>query len=76
MTVNEYEWPNGIEDSAGAPSLSADLMLLYSIAISAKRIADKLDGDLLTQPVNAYGESFTDAIQMSIIRGQRGIETP
>ncbi len=26
-------------------------------------------------PVNAYGENFTDAIQNSIARGQRGIST-
>lgn len=26
-------------------------------------------------PVNAYGENLTDAIQNSIVRGQRGIST-
>lgn len=26
-------------------------------------------------PVNAYGENFTDAIQNSLVRGQRGIHT-
>ncbi len=49
--------------------------LLYSIALSVKRIADKLDGDLLTAPVNQYGESFTDAIQNGLVRGQNGIST-
>lgn len=28
-----------------------------------------------SEPVNQYGESFTDAIQNSIERGQRGIST-
>lgn len=46
----------------------------YSMAISLKRIADKLDGDIFTQPVNHYGESFTDALQMAFVRGQRGID--
>lgn len=27
------------------------------------------------KPVNAYGETLTDAIQNSIVRGQRGIST-
>lgn len=27
------------------------------------------------QPVNRYGETLTDAIQNSIVRGQRGIHT-
>jgi|JI10StandDraft_1071094.scaffolds.fasta_scaffold85123_8 hypothetical protein len=53
-----------------------DLVLLYSIATSLARITKKLDGDVLTQPVNAYGESFTDAIQNGLVRGQRGIGTP
>jgi len=50
--------------------------LLYSQAISLKRIADALvGGKLFTQPVNQYGESFTDAIQNSFVRGQNGIDT-
>lgn len=27
------------------------------------------------QPVNCYGENFTDAIQNSLVRGQQGIST-
>lgn len=27
------------------------------------------------EPVNCYGENFTDAIQNSFVRGQRGIST-
>lgn len=53
-----------------------DMVLLYSIATSLARIVAKLDGDVFTQPVNQYGESFTDAIQNSFVRGQRGIGTP
>jgi hypothetical protein len=49
--------------------------LALSSAISLKRIADMLEnGSLFTQPVNNYGESFTDAIQMAFVRGQRGID--
>lgn len=52
-----------------------DFVCLYSMAVSLKKIADKLDGDLFTQPVNQYGESFTDAIQNGFVCGQRGIST-
>lgn len=31
--------------------------------------------DAFKNPVNQYGESFTDAIQNSIARGQRGVST-
>lgn len=52
--------------------------MAYSSAVSLKRIADVLTGEgiaeLLRTPVNNYGESFTDAIQMSMVRGQRGID--
>jgi len=63
-----------IEPSAA--EISADtLAVQYSSAISLKRIADALEnGDIFRQPVNNYGESFTDAIQMAIVRGQRGID--
>jgi hypothetical protein len=61
----------------------ANLILVYSQAVSLKRIADNLDkiasGELVNamfmQPINQYGESFTDAIQNGIERGQRGINT-
>jgi hypothetical protein len=47
-----------------------------SSAISLKRIADALaSGDIFRQPVNQYGESFTDAIQNGLVRGQNGIDT-
>lgn len=47
----------------------------YSCAISLKRIADALEsGEIFRQPVNNYGESFTDAIQMAFVRGQRGVD--
>jgi hypothetical protein len=57
---------------------TAEAILLYSIAISTKRIADALTDtaklkevfqELLFQPVNHYGEGLSEAIQMSIVRG-------
>jgi hypothetical protein len=49
---------------------------ILSSAISLKRIADVLaDGSIFRQPVNQYGESFTDAIQNGLVRGQNGIDT-
>ncbi len=52
-----------------------DMVLLYSLAVSMARIAARLEGDFLTAPVNQYGESFTDAIQNSLVRGNRGVST-
>ena len=45
---------------------------LENIVIQLKRIADALTNQ---QPVNQYGENFTDAIQNSFVRGQRGVST-
>lgn len=69
--------PNLIEPKAAEVfdmSRDENQAIQYSMAISLKRIADKLDGDIFTQPVNNYGESFTDALQMAFVRGQRGID--
>lgn len=58
------------------PDATPTFQAQYSAAVSLKRIADVLSGDgiadLLRTPVNNYGESFTDAIQMAFVRGQRG----
>lgn len=41
-----------------------------------RRMHDKMGNSFDSQaPVNAYGENLTDAIQNSIVRGQRGIVT-
>lgn len=51
--------------------------VIASIAISLKRIADAMTGkgpNILTQPINSYGEGIGDAIQGQMIRGQRGID--
>lgn len=45
-----------------------------SIAISLKRIADALTGDgenILTRPLNAYGEGIGECIQGQLERGNR-----
>jgi hypothetical protein len=65
-----------IEDEANSATYMTDEQrVAYSMAISLKKISDTLaNGGLFTQPVNAYGESFTDAIQMAFVRGQRGID--
>jgi hypothetical protein len=64
-----------IEPDAAVASLDPLTKCAYSSAISLKRIADALtDGGVFRQPVNNYGESFTDAIQMALVRGQRGID--
>lgn len=62
---------------------STQTRLIYSIAISAKRIADVLSTTgveslldaVANHPVSMYGEGFAEAIQNSIERGQRGINT-
>ncbi|ESW92963.1 hypothetical protein NKL07_22115 [Mesorhizobium sp. C280B] len=51
-------------------------MMWHSIAISLKRIADAIEKIDPHAPVNQYGENFSDAIQNSLVRGQRGISTP
>lgn len=58
-------------DHLAASGSQSDAALI-SIAISLKRIADAMSNNV---PVNCYGESFTDAIQNSFVRGQRGIST-
>lgn len=57
--------------------LLSNTILLLCLVILLTRIVTKLDQGLfdLTAPVNQYGESFTDAIQNSLVRGQRGIAT-
>lgn len=61
--------------AAEVPFMNDGDRATYSCAVSLKRIADALEGgDIFRQPVNNYGESFTDAIQMAFVRGQRGIE--
>lgn len=59
-----------------AAKIEPDAMAVqYSTAIILKRIADALHGgEIFRQPVNNYGESFTDAIQMAFVRGQNGID--
>jgi hypothetical protein len=51
--------------------------ILFSIAVSLKRIANALTGEgtnIFTAPINSYGEGIGDAIQGQMIRGQRGID--
>lgn len=68
-------WPNIEPEAAQIMQMSDSVRFAYSAAINLKRIADMLEnGDLLTKPVNRYGESFTDAMQMALVRGQRGID--
>lgn len=46
-----------------------------SKAISLKRIADSLSGqgeNMLTMPLNAFGENIGTAIAGQIVRGMRG----
>lgn len=66
--------PKLIEPEAANLQYTLDsFRVAYSQAISLKRIADALaSGDIFRQPVNNYGESFTDAIQMALVRGQQG----
>jgi hypothetical protein len=61
-----------LEPEANISRADTQTCALVSLAISMKRIADAMTNQ---QPVNAYGESFTDAIQNSFVRGQRGIAT-
>jgi len=53
--------------------------LAHSQAVSLKRIADVLTGEgfaqLFMHPINHYGEGVSDAIQNSIERGLRGMNT-
>lgn len=47
----------------------------HSMAISMKRIADALTGEgqnMLTMPLNAFGENIGNAIAGQIVRGMRG----
>lgn len=71
--------PDPMKLESEFPGFSFDSLqekaLLISIAVSVKRIADKLDEIDLLAPVNSYGETFTEAIQNGIERGQRGIST-
>lgn len=72
-----------LEPSAVAAHLgsSPDVLAIisHSQAISLKRIADSLEkiasGIDPNNPVNCYGEGWSDAIQNSIERGLRGIAT-
>lgn len=55
-------------------SLSDGEAAALSQAISLKRIADALSGEganILTQPINAYGENIAQAIQGQLDRGGR-----
>ena len=45
---------------------------LFSAAVSLKRIADSLDAN---KSVNAYGDGLSEAIQNSIARGLKGLNT-
>lgn len=67
-----------MEDAAREQYLYADnTLFLASIAVSLKRIADAVSGEganILTTPINSYGETIGDAIQGQMIRGQRGID--
>ena len=70
-----FDYAKDLEPKVDARS-PLDTMLLHSIALSMKRIADTLSGEgssILTQPINAYGEPIGEAIQGQIVRGQRGI---
>lgn len=77
--------PHLIEDLAAQLPLNTpeSEVLLYSIAISAKRIADALSTTniesimniVANHPTNVYGEGFAEAIQNGIERGMRGIST-
>ncbi len=54
-----------------------EMVAQASIAISLKRIADAVTGEganILTAPINSYGEGIGDAIQGQMVRGQRGID--
>lgn len=73
MSIDLKKLDPAVEDLPS--NVDGEFMLLYSIAVSLNKIVQKLDGELFTQPVNQYGESFTDAIQNSFVRGQRGIPT-
>lgn len=42
-------------------------------AMYLRAILDKLNGDLLTAPINSYGEGIGDAIQGQMVRGAAGI---
>lgn len=80
MAMRDYD----IEKEARNASVvvSDELVLLLSIAISAKRIADRLSdagiADMVSAaafaPTNQYGEGVMEAIQGSIRRGMQGIE--
>lgn len=79
--ISDYLNSTHIEQDAIALDglYSNEVVLAASSAISLKRIADLLAGPeglsaLFTQPVNNYGESLTDAIQMAFVRGHRGID--
>lgn len=50
------------------------LIVLKEIRDLLKQVVDRPAFDPRA-PINAYGESFTDAIQNSLVRGQKGIDT-
>ena len=54
--------------------------VLYSIAISVRRMADALEAmsldELNTKPLNAYGETIGTCLQGQLERGLRGIPNP
>jgi len=44
-----------------------------AVAFYLKAVLEKLNGDLMTAPINSYGEGIGDAIQGQLVRGQAGI---
>lgn len=61
-----------------------EFKMLYSCAISLKRIADRVCSDASIEelvhklglvPMNRYGEGLVEGIQNAIARGKNGIQT-
>lgn len=76
--MNNEDWgylSRQLEPGAGIGNSEAvEGPVAISIAISLKRIADALSGvghNILTAPINSYGEGIGEAIQGQFERGQR-----
>lgn len=62
--------------AAGTTGDDKVLAMLFSMAISAKRIADSLEKLDPARPLNSYGEGIGECIQGQHERGLRGIPNP
>ncbi len=57
----------------GARGRYMETCATMAVAFYLKAVLEKLNGDFLNTPLNAYGEGIGDAIQGQFVRGMAGI---